>query len=127
MERRRASKSILNLPFYCQQSYKDRLIQLNLLPLTYWHEYLDTVFFFTAVTGRVEINPTVIPQIRAPTRTTRYTINPDILFFFIRNCKTTSFQRSPFNRTCRIWNALAADLGLLFFSTLKLFFTNLLL
>ena len=63
MERiqRRASKYILNLPFHCQQSYKDRLIQLNLLPLTYWHEYLDMVFFFRAVTGCVEINPTVTP------------------------------------------------------------------
>ena len=70
---RRASKNILNLPFYCQQSYKDRLIQLNLLSLTYWHEYLYTVFFFKAVIGRVEINPAVIPQIRAATRTTRYT------------------------------------------------------
>ena len=56
-------------------------MQLNLLPLTHWYEYRDTVFFFKAVTGRVEINRTVIPQIRAPTRTTKYTINPDILYF----------------------------------------------
>ena len=34
------------------------------------------VFFFKAVTGRVEINLTVTPRIRAPTRTTRYTSNP---------------------------------------------------
>ena len=43
MERiqRRASEYILNLPFHCQQSYKDRLIQLNLLSLTHCNEYLD--------------------------------------------------------------------------------------
>ena len=35
------------------------------------------VFFFKAVTGRVEIDPIVTPRIRAPTRTTRYTSNPD--------------------------------------------------
>ena len=45
MERiqRQASKYIFNLPFHCQHSYKDRLIQLNLLPLPYWHEYLDMI------------------------------------------------------------------------------------
>ena len=82
MERiqRRASKYILNLPFNCQQSYKDGLIQLNLLPLTYWQEYLYMVFFFKAITGRVEIDPTVTPRIGAPTRTTRYTSNPDTTF-----------------------------------------------
>ena len=113
MERiqRRASKYILNLPFHCQQSYKDSLCK-NLLLLTYWHEYLDVVFLFKAVTaGQGENNPTVTPPIGAPTRTTRYTSNLDITLFLIRSCKRT-FQRSFFNRTGRIWNALAADLGL---------------
>ena len=77
---RQASKYILNPPFHRQQSYRDRLIQLNLLPLTYWQDYLDMVFFFKAVTGRVEINPTVTPRIGVPTRTTRYTSNPDTTF-----------------------------------------------
>ena len=54
--------------------------------------YLDTVFFFKAVTGRVEINPTVIPQIRAPTRTTKYTINPDILYFSSETVKRHPFK-----------------------------------
>ena len=107
----RASKYIINLPFHCQQSYKDSLCK-NLLLLTYWHEYLDVVFLFKAVTaGQVENNPTVTPPIGAPTRTTRYTSNLDITLFLIRSCKRT-FQRSFFNRTGRIWNALAADLGL---------------
>ena len=38
---RRASKFILGLPFMCDVSYKDRLISTELLPLSYWHEYLD--------------------------------------------------------------------------------------
>ena len=70
------------------------------------------VFFFKAVTGRIEINPTVTPRICAATRTTRYTSNPDITLFLIRYCKTTTFEKSFFNRTSRIWKALAADLGL---------------
>ena len=61
---------------------------LNLLPLAYWHEYLDMVFFFKAVTGRVEINPAVSPRIPAPTRTARYTSNPDFTLFLIRHRKT---------------------------------------
>jgi hypothetical protein len=40
---RRATKYILHLPFNSDVSYKDRLIQCNLIPLTYWHEYLDMV------------------------------------------------------------------------------------
>ena len=70
------------------------------------------VFFFKAVTGRVQINPTVTPRIRAATRTTRYTNNLDITLFLTRYCKTTTFKRLFFNRTSRIWKALAADLGL---------------
>ena len=44
----------------------------NSFPIS-WHG----LFFFKAVTGRVEINPAVSPRIRAPTRITRYTSNPD--------------------------------------------------
>ena len=38
---RRAAKFILKLPFVCAETYKDRLITLKLLPITYWHEYLN--------------------------------------------------------------------------------------
>ena len=47
-----------------------------------------------AFTGRVEINATVTPRIRGPTRTTTYTSNPDITLFLNRSCKSTTFQRS---------------------------------
>ena len=33
--------------------YKDRLIKLNLLPLNYWLEYLDLVFFYKSLKGDV--------------------------------------------------------------------------
>ena len=42
---RRATKFILNLPYFCDESYQERLNSLHLFPLTYWHEYLDLVFF----------------------------------------------------------------------------------
>ena len=55
---RRATKYILNLPFLCEESYKDRLIKLDLLPVFFWHEYLDIIFIFKSVTGLVKVNPT---------------------------------------------------------------------
>ena len=35
---RRATKFILNLPFRCNTIYEERLLQLNLIPLSYWHD-----------------------------------------------------------------------------------------
>ena len=72
------------------------------------------LFFFRVVTGRIEINPTVISRIRGRIRTITYTIasNLDITLFLIRPCTSTTVQRSFLNRICTIWNALAVDLGL---------------
>ena len=52
---RRASKFMLNLPFLCDGPYRERLIALELMPLSYWHEYMDLVFFFKAINGMVNI------------------------------------------------------------------------
>ena len=45
---RRVTKYILGLPFLCAESYKERLLSTDLLPLCYWHEFLDLVFFYKA-------------------------------------------------------------------------------
>ena len=90
---------ILNVPFLCEESYKDRLIKLDLLPVSYWHEYLDRVFFFNSVTGLVKVNPIVIPTRRV----------------------LSSATRSFFTRTVRIWNTLADDIGLSETISLSLF------
>ena len=44
---RRALKYILDLPFITNTTYSQRLSQLQFLPLTYWHEYLDLIDFFS--------------------------------------------------------------------------------
>ena len=59
---RRATKYILSLPFNCPDSYTSRLQSLNLLPLSYWHEFLDLVFYFKMVNNMVTINPSVVPK-----------------------------------------------------------------
>ena len=45
---RRATKLILKLPFFCNVTYNTRLKLTNLLPISYWHEFLDIVFFYKA-------------------------------------------------------------------------------
>ena len=57
---RRATKHILDLPFSCDQTYGDRLMNLNLLPISYWHEFLDMIFFFKVLTGTVRVIPSVL-------------------------------------------------------------------
>ena len=123
---RRATKYILNLPFLCEESYKDRLIKLDLLPVSYWHEYLDMVFFFKSVTGLVKVNPTVIPTRCVLSRATRSSSNTNVTLFVPKKCKTTTYQRSFFIRTVRIWNALADDIGLSETISLSLFKAHLL-
>jgi hypothetical protein len=60
---RRASKFILGLPFMYGVSYKDRLTSTELLPLSYWHEYLDLMFFFKAIiTGIASISENSLPE-----------------------------------------------------------------
>ena len=45
---RRATKFILCFPFLTNISYKGRLMSVNLLPVCYWHELLDLVYFYKA-------------------------------------------------------------------------------
>jgi hypothetical protein len=59
---RRASKYILDLPFLCERSYTQRLIDLVFLPLSYWHEYLDMLFFYKANCDIMCLSDTVLPK-----------------------------------------------------------------
>ena len=58
---RRATKLILKLPFRCDVTYKTRLQLTNLLPISYWHEFLDIVFFYKAVNNLVFIDSEALP------------------------------------------------------------------
>ena len=56
------SKYILDLPFITNTTYSQRLSQLQLLTLTYWHEYLDLIFFFKCVNGIIDVNNETSPK-----------------------------------------------------------------
>ena len=59
---RRGSKFILDVPFLCEESYKDRLMSIDILPICYWHEFLDLVFFFKATNSIVCVSHDVLPE-----------------------------------------------------------------
>ena len=58
---RRATELVLKLPFRCDVTYKTRLQLTNLLPTSYWHEFLDIVFFYKAVNNLVFIDSEALP------------------------------------------------------------------
>ena len=100
---------MLNLPFLCDVSYRERLIALDLQPLSYWHEYMDIVFFFKAVNGMVNISQDVLLKPLIPMRITRSS-SSNCLSFRPQKCRTNTFQRSYFSRVTRVWNCLPTDL-----------------
>ena len=106
---RMATKYILNLPYLCSETYRERLVSLGLLPLSYWHEYLDLVFFFKAVNGLVDVSHDVLPKVISLTRTTRSSSGNQISFCPAK-CKTTTYQHSFFIRASRTWNSLPTTL-----------------
>ena len=98
------------LPFSTTITYSSRLQALSLLPLCYWHEYLDMVFFFKLTHGQVNQSPSVIPPIRSIITTkssSKFTPK-----FTVPKCKITTGQRSFLIRSTRIWNTLADPLHL---------------
>ena len=103
--RRRATKFILNLPYMCSETYKERLVLLNLITISYWHEYLDVLFFFKPINKHVFLSENTIQTCLKPSRPTRSLQSPNIAGF-----KTTTFQRSFINSTVRIWKLLPSEL-----------------
>ena len=100
---RRATKYILNPPFSTDIDYRTRLRSLQLVHVSYWHEYVDLILFFKITHGFVESS--ALSVIRVTRRTTRSSSNNSIKYV-IRRCKTTNYQQSFFVRTCRLWNRL---------------------
>jgi hypothetical protein len=56
------------------------------------------------------MNSEVKPTQHIPTRSTRNTSDPSLLYFHPKRCKTITFQRSFFSCTCRVWNNLPDEM-----------------
>ena len=93
----------------CDTPYKERLLLANLLPIVYWHEFLDMVLFFKALNGLVDIDSVALPTLRNIPRITRSTSNETVTYI-PKKCKTVTYQRSFFIRSTRVWNVLPQQL-----------------
>ena len=106
---RHVTKYILNLLFSTDIEYKTRLQTLHMLPLCYWHEYLDLILFFKITKGLVSsrLHPEPVSPSRRITRSTSNSVK-----YIIPRSKTAIYQKSFLIRSCRIWNTLSDDLNL---------------
>ena len=98
-----------SLPFRCDVTYKTHLQLTNLLPISYWHEFLDIVFFYKAVNNLVFIDTEALPATRQSTRSTRSS-SSNAITYIPKRSRTVTYQRSFFIRACRTWNVLPAEL-----------------
>ena len=81
-------------------SYRDRLLTLKLLPLTFDRELKDLVFFYKCRKGFTDLNvyDFVSPVSHGRTRLSNpYNLKTPV-------CKTSTFQASYFNRIVKLWN-----------------------
>ena len=90
--------------------YKDRLIKLNLLPLNYWLEYLDLVFFYKSLRGDVIFArhfDEYFPFLRGCTRRANSEFH-----LKTNRTHTSHFRDFFFNRITILWNSIPGGIKL---------------
>ena len=70
-------------------------MNLNLLPISYWHEFLDMIFFFKVVTGTFRVSPSVLLQVLVTRTNKNLTATVMLLTLFQGNVILSPF-RDPF-------------------------------
>ena len=102
---RRATKYTLQLPHRCPDTYKERLIQTDLLPLSYWHEYLDMVLLFKLTNNTTHTEKALLPTAKEPGRSTRFSSRVDgAIMLEEQLCRTSTHARSYLVRSKRARN-----------------------
>ena len=79
--------------------------------MCYWRELLDLVYFYKATHNMIHLDPSVVPFVRECARRTRISIMSS-RSFVPKTCRISTFQKSFFIRTTRIWNLLTTRLDL---------------
>jgi hypothetical protein len=90
-------------------SYRERLLALDLLPLTYDREVRDLVYFFKSLFNYIDINIDNYVSFVSHGRTrlshtSRYILQSKL-------CKTNTFQSSYYNRVVKIWNTVCQEVS----------------
>ena len=91
-------------------SYRDRLIKLKLLPLNYWLEYLDLVFFFKCMKGDIIFARHFDEYFSFLRGWSRRTSSE--LCLKINRARTSHFRDYFFNRITILWNSIPDDIKL---------------
>ena len=99
---RRATKFIVQ---DYELSSVGRLKNLNLIPLSYWHEIKDIIFLYNCKYGmyEIDINQYITQPLHHSTRSSSGNLRPNL-------CKTSLFRNSYFNRIVFLWNNLPSDI-----------------
>ena len=92
---RGATKLILKPSFRCDVTYKTRLQLTNLLSISFWHEFLDLVFFYKAVNNLVFKDSEALPATRQTTRST-WSSSSNAISYISKQSRTVTHQRSFF-------------------------------
>ena len=103
---RRATKFVLALPFETDTRYKSRLLALNLLPLSHWHEYMDVLLLFKLTRGFISSDLNILPEQNNKLRMNLRSQNTTLVIYHIPKTKTLCYQNSYVVRASRIWNTL---------------------
>ena len=85
-------------------SYKERLIHLDLLRLTYDREFKDLVFIYRALYGYVDVDISFIKSVSHGH--IRRSQSSDIKYLETPICKKGIYQSSFFDRSIKLWNLI---------------------
>ena len=102
---RRFTKHIVSDP---DLSYKERLISLGLLPLSYRRELSDLLYFYKCIHHVYDVDLSEVVSPVENTSNLRSASNGPL--FRHRRCRTSTFQSSFCNRTVDLWNVLPANI-----------------
>ena len=103
---RAATRYILDFP---DLNYKERLCQLNLLPLSYRRELSDLNFFFKCINNIYDLPISdYVKFTRDGIVNTRN--NSDPVLLCTPKCRTVAFSKTYFNRIVYTWNSLPLHL-----------------
>ena len=103
---RRATKLILSLPYKTDISYKERLQTIHILPVCYWHEYLDMVYIYKCLVYKSDENI----SIKRRGRVTRMNDITNGILLEIPRSRTVAYKNSFYVRAPSVWNTLPKDL-----------------
>ena len=75
----------------------------ELIPLCYWHEYLDLVYTYKSIANNTDTQFKISKSVRV----TRRTVSTKSVLLDIPKAKTVTFQNSFYSRASRTFNELS--------------------